>query len=74
MRILFSIVGLLVILGIVVFTAKQQLSALAPTPAQSSSGSANTPDPTPQKTIQQAKDDVQRSLEQGVDRASEADR
>lgn len=73
MRILFSFIGLLVILGIVVFTARQQLSALAPAPSpssnQPSSGSANPP----QQTIQQAQDEVQRALQQGAARASEAD-
>lgn len=78
MRILFSIVGLLVILGIVVFTAKQQLRALAPAPSHasrpSSSGSDNPSSSTPQQTIQEAQDEIQRAMEQGAARASEADR
>lgn len=76
MRILFSIVGLLVVLAILAFTAKQQLRAVAPPPSPSSPAAENTPAPapTPQQTVQQAQQEVQRALEQGAARASEADR
>jgi hypothetical protein len=79
MRILLSIAGLLVVLAIVGFMVKQQLTSLAPpsTPATDAPAAdipGTTPIGTPQQRVQQVQDDVQRTLEQGAARASEADR
>ena len=83
MRIMLSLAGLLVVLAIIGFTVKKQLNSLAP-PAQETAApaGANTPDTspipmpagTPQQQVQQVQSDVQRALEQGAARASEADR
>ena len=81
MRIMFSIAGLLVVLAIIGFTVKKQLNGLAPPTAQESATPANTPDTspiptptgTPQQQVQKVQSDVQRALEQGAARASEAD-
>lgn len=79
MRILLSIVGLVVVLAIIGFTVKQQLNDLAPpsTPTTAPPGAdvpVGLPIGTPQQGTQQVKDELQRALEQGAARASEADR
>jgi hypothetical protein len=79
MRILLSIVGLVVVLAIIGFTVKQQLNSLAP-PSPPTTAPPGTDVPvglpigTPQQSTQQVKDELQRALEQGAARASEADR
>lgn len=80
MRIMFSIAGLLVVLAIIGFTVKKQLNSLAPpssppASATADNGAATTPITSPpQQRVQQVQDEVQRALEQGAARASEADR
>ena len=82
MRILFSIAGLLVVLAIIGFTVKKQLNSLAPPAQETAAPADNTPDTspiptptgTPQQQVQKVQSDVQRALEQGAARASEADR
>ncbi|HEX5682796.1 MAG TPA: hypothetical protein VFY73_02075 [Ideonella sp.] len=83
MRILFSIAGLLVVLAIIGFTVKQQLNALAPPPAPETTAPADTdatapfteiPTSAPQQRVQQVQGEIQRALEQGAARASEAER
>ena len=84
MRIMFSIAGLLIVLAIIGFTVKKQLNSLAPPAAQETAAPAgsNVPDTspipmptgTPQQQVQKVQSDVQRALEQGAARASEADR
>lgn len=83
MRILFSIVGLLIVLAIIGFTVKQQLNTLAPPANPVTTGPADNAVPdtspitssvaTPQQQVQKVQSDVQRALEQGAARASEAD-
>jgi len=80
MRILLSIAGLLIVLAIIGFTVKQQLSSLAPPSTPTSTVPAGSddfsalPTGTPQQRVQQVQDEMQRALEQGAARASEADR
>ena len=82
MRIMFSIAGLLVVLAIIAFTMKQQLNSLAPPPSKEAAASdtqpsdtspITVPSGTPQQQVQQVQSEVQRALEQGAARASEAD-
>lgn len=73
MRMLFSVVGLLVVALVVMFLAKSQLKAVAPGLAPAAPGA---PVPTVQEQSrqlqQQVTQGVARALEQGAARASAA--
>jgi hypothetical protein len=75
MRALFSVVGLLVVLVIVMLVAKKQLQAVAPSvmPAPQTPGAVAPTVQEQSRAIQQkVLQDVNRALEQGAVRASEA--
>jgi hypothetical protein len=76
MRALFSLVGLLIVVAIIVMIAKKQLQAVAPGIVPPTSASAGGTAPTVQeqsRNVQQkVLQDVNRALEQGAARASEA--
>jgi len=75
MRAIFSLVGILVVVAIVMLVARKQLQAVAPAaaPAGTAPAAAN---PAERSRALQDKvlQDVNRSLQQGADRASEAAR
>jgi hypothetical protein len=73
MRALFSLVGLLVVVAIVMLVAKKQLQAVAPSvqpPAPS--GAAQTVPEQARGVQQKVLQDVGRALDQGAQRASDA--
>jgi HAMP domain-containing protein len=79
MRALFGVVSLLVVLAIVLFVAKKQLQAVAPSiaPAAATPSAGNSAaTPTVQEQVrgvqQKVLQDVGRALEQGAQRASDA--
>lgn len=71
MRALFSLVGLLVVVAVVMWIGKSQLHALAPSSgASTQAGPAAHP---PARAVQQqVLQDVQQSLQQGAERAADA--
>jgi hypothetical protein len=72
MRLMFSVVGLLVVLVIVGVQARKQLIAVkAVAPASSDAASADVREQS-QQMQQRVQQDVQRALEQGAARASDA--
>jgi hypothetical protein len=77
MRALLSIASLLLVLAIVGLTLKQQLRSAPPAVETSSPASAGAPDfpaaATPQQQVKQVQEEVQRAMEQGAARASQAD-
>ena len=68
MRLVLSFVALLVVLLAVLFSAKQQVQALKPPAGAASDGAAST-SPSPQAIGQQ----VQDAIQQGAQRASDAE-
>jgi hypothetical protein len=62
-RAVLGVLGLLVVLAVVMFSAKNQMQAIAPAP---DSGAA------PAQQVDAAKQALQRALEQGAARASDA--
>jgi len=76
MRALFSLVGLLVVVAIVMLLAKKQLQAVVPSVEPVATPSATGAAPTVQEQArgvqQKVLQDVGRSLEQGAARASDS--
>jgi hypothetical protein len=75
MRALFSVVGLLVVVAIVMMLSKKQLQAVAPTAAptaESGAGAAPTVPEQARGTQQKVLQDVNRALEQGAARSGAA--
>ena len=69
MRIVFSLVGLLVVVAIVGVLAKKHLQAVQP---QAAVGSAASAQPAAQAMQQRAADDVKKALEAGMQRNRDA--
>jgi hypothetical protein len=76
MRALFSLVGLLIVVAIVMMIAKKQLQAVVPAALQATPTVPGAPAPTVQEQSRSAQQkvlqDVNRALEQGAARASDA--
>jgi hypothetical protein len=74
MRALFSLVGLLIVVAIVMLLAKKQLQAVAPSaaPAATAGGTAPTVQEQSRSAQQKVLQDVNRALQQGAARASDA--
>ena len=73
MRVLFSLVGLVIVLLIVMSLTKKQLQAVAPGAGTAASGAAALTVPEQSRQMQQrAVQGVERALEQGAARASAA--
>jgi hypothetical protein len=73
MRVLFSLVGLVIVLLIVMSLTKKQLQAVVPGAGSSAPGAAAPTVPEQSRQLQQrAVQGVERALEQGTARASEA--
>lgn len=73
MRALFTLIGLLVVVAIVMLTAKKQLQAVAPSVAPAASAAAGGTVQEQSRAIQQqVLQDVNRALQQGAARASDA--
>jgi hypothetical protein len=76
MRALFSLVGLLVVVAIVMLLAKKQLQAVAPSIAPSATPATGDAAPTVQEQArgvqQKVLQDVNRSLEQGAARSGDS--
>ena len=77
MRALFSLVGLLVVVAIVMLIARKQLHAVAPAlPAAPHSAEGAAPTPTlPERsrgTQQRVLQDINQSLQQGAERAADS--
>ncbi len=75
MRALFSLVGLLVVVAIVMLMAKKQLQAVAPSaPAAPSSadGSAPTVQERSRGVQQKVLQDINQALQQGAERAADS--
>ena len=76
MRALFGLVGLLVVLAIVMLLAKKQLQAVAPSIAPPASATTGGTAPTVREQSgaaqQRVLQDVNRALQQGASRASDA--
>ena len=76
MRALFSLVGLLVVVAIVMLVARKQLQAVAPSvPAASPSadGAAGTVQERSRGVQQKVLQDINQSLHQGAERAADAE-
>ncbi len=79
MRALFSLVGLLVVLAIVVLIAKKQLQAVAPlvlpatpmTSAAPAGGAASTVQEQARGVQQKVLQNINQSLQQGAERAAD---
>jgi flagellar hook-length control protein FliK len=71
MRALFSLVGLLVVVAIVMLLARKQLQAVAPMAAPPTSGAAPTVQEQSRSVQQKVLQDVNRALEQGAARGLE---
>ena len=73
MRALFSLVGLVVVVGVIMMVAKKQLQAVAPAVVPPAAVTAEVPAPTvPEQSHaaqQRVLQDVNRALEQGARRA-----
>jgi hypothetical protein len=73
MRALFSLVGLLVVVAIIMLVAKKQLQAVAPAVVPAAPASAGAAAPTVQEQSRGAQQkvlqDVNRALDQGAKRA-----
>jgi hypothetical protein len=76
MRALFSFVGLLIVLAIIVMVAKRQLQAVVPSIVPATPAAAGGVAPTVQEQSRAAQQkvlqDVNRALEQGAARASDS--
>ncbi|MFO1221020.1 MAG: hypothetical protein U1E89_21880 [Burkholderiaceae bacterium] len=74
MRILFSLAGLLIVLAIVAWLAKTQLKSVATIalPAPASGVAAPTVPDQARQMQRQIQQDINRALEQGAQRASDA--
>lgn len=72
MRAVFSIAALLLVLAIIAMVAKRQLSAVAPVPATTAPAGEAAAQPGARRVQQRAQQDLQRALEQGARRASDA--
>ena len=75
MRALFSLVGLLVVVAVILFIAKKQLQAIAPSivpPAPATAGGPATVQDQSRAAQQKVLQDVNRALEQGAARASDS--
>jgi hypothetical protein len=76
MRALFSLVGLLVVVAIVMMIAKKQLQAVVPDSSHATPAAPGAPAPTLREQSRSAQQkvlqDVNRALEQGAARASDA--
>ena len=76
MRALFSLVGLLVVVAIVMLIAKKQLQAVVPGASSATPAAAGATAPTVQEQSRSAQQkvlqDVNRALEQGAARASDS--
>ena len=74
MRALFSLVGLLVVVAIVMLVAKRQLQAVAPsgTATSSNAGGAAPTVPEQSRGVQQkVLQDINQSLQQGTERSAD---
>ena len=72
MRALFSLVGLLVVVAIVMMLAKKQLQVVAPVAAPAASGAAQTVHEQARGVQQKVLQDVHRALEQGAARTGDS--
>ncbi len=72
MRIVFSVVGLLVVVAIVGLLAKKQLQAVQPVAAGSSASAGAEPTPPALAMQRQTVDDVKKALDAGMQRNSDA--
>ena len=76
MRALFSLVGLLVVVAIVMMIAKKQLQAVMPSVSSGAPAASGAAAPTVQEQSRSAQQkvlqDVNRALEQGAARASDS--
>ena len=75
MRALFSLVGLLVVVAVILFIAKKQLQAVAPSivpQAPATAGGPATVQDQSRAAQQKVLQDVNRALEQGAARASDS--
>jgi hypothetical protein len=72
MRIVFSVVGLLVVAAIVGLMAKKQLQAVQPVAAGTSASAGAEPAPPAQAVQRQTADDVKKALDAGMQRNSDA--
>ena len=77
MRIVFGIVGLLIAVAIVSLLAKQQLHALQPSvpapDAASAPALSGTPAQQSQQLQRQVKEDIDKALQQGMQRNADAE-
>ena len=73
MRALFSLVGLLVVVAIVMLIARKQLQAVAPSSqaVPSTAGAVPTGQERSRGVQQQVLQDINQSLQQGAERAAE---
>lgn len=74
MRAIFSLVGIVVVVAIVMLVARKQLQAVAPAAAPAGTAPAATPAERSRALQDKVLQDMNRSLQQGADRASEAGR
>lgn len=72
MRALFSLVGLLVVVAIVMMIAKKQLQAVVPTVAAPAAGTAATVQEQSRSLQRKVLQDVNNALQQGGARASDS--
>jgi hypothetical protein len=72
MRIVFSVVGLLVVVAIVGLLAKKQLQAVKPQVAQASASAGASAEPAAQAMQRQAAEDVKKALDAGMQRNRDA--
>ncbi|MCW5660289.1 MAG: hypothetical protein KIT60_21505 [Burkholderiaceae bacterium] len=72
MRALFSLVGLLVVVAIVMLLARKQLQAVVPAAAPSASGAVPTVQEQARGVQQKVLQDVNRALEQGAARTGDS--